>query len=237
MRNGVVHVQQIERVSIRHVHHARSERQAIRRVLEQRVTGNFHFVIVDAGDAGVQAYGVGVGDEVDFVAARGQLHAELGGDDAAAAIRGIAGDADVHVFSKACLKHSLMTAGVTWSVRSRSRFCGRRGWPGLAGCVKNGDKSNYPQGSLHGNTAPGIVREMLIRYGDRDDVRRNLLTNFSTEGWTGRASEHYRSKEEVIESALSSETEPRVREWMHFYISYLRRSIHQAKTEEEREKI
>ena len=52
-------------------------------------------MVVDARRAGVEADRIGVGDEVDLVAARGQFQAELGGDDAAAAVRGIAGDADL----------------------------------------------------------------------------------------------------------------------------------------------
>src|SRR5712691_10910862 len=55
-------------------------------------------MIIDAGDAGVQPDGIGVGDEVHFVAAVGQLQAELGGDDAAAPVSGIACDADFHGF-------------------------------------------------------------------------------------------------------------------------------------------
>ena len=51
---------------------------------------------------GVQADGIRVGDEVDFVAARGEFQPKLGGDDAAAAVGGIAGDADLHMRSVAC---------------------------------------------------------------------------------------------------------------------------------------
>ncbi len=97
MRNRIVDVQQIEVVVLGHFRHARRQRQAIRRILEQRIVGNFHFVIVDAGSAGVQPDGIGVGDEMDVVAAVGQLQAKLGGDDAAAAVGGIAGDSDPHV--------------------------------------------------------------------------------------------------------------------------------------------
>ena len=58
----------------------------------------------------------------------GLVHSKLGGDDAAAAIRGIAGDADVHAFSKACLKHSLMTVAVCpLAVLRASRVAGATG--------------------------------------------------------------------------------------------------------------
>jgi hypothetical protein len=64
--------------------------------LKQGVVGDFYFVIMDARRIRIEADGVGVGDEVDFVPARGQFHAELGGHDAAAAVCGIAGDSYVH---------------------------------------------------------------------------------------------------------------------------------------------
>jgi hypothetical protein len=84
-------------------------------------------------------------------------------------------------------------------------------------------------------TLPDVVRELLIRYGDRDDVQRNLAANFSSEGWAGPASEHYRSKKEVLDRLLAKELEPRVREWLQQYIVSLQRSVEHARTEEERE--
>src|SRR6266545_4670661 len=51
---------------------------------------------MDARNAGVEADGVRVADEVDLVPAIRQLQAQLGGHDAATAIRWIAGDSDLH---------------------------------------------------------------------------------------------------------------------------------------------
>ena len=47
--------------------------------------------------SGIQADGIGVRDEVDLVAAVGEFESELRGDDPAAAVGGIASDADVHL--------------------------------------------------------------------------------------------------------------------------------------------
>ncbi len=96
MRNRVVHVQQVEIVVFGHFRHARCQRQAIRRILKQRIVGHLYFVIVDAGRAWVQPDRIGVGDEMDVVAAGGQFQAQLRGDDAAAAVSGIAGNSDSH---------------------------------------------------------------------------------------------------------------------------------------------
>ena len=96
MRNGIVDVQQVQIVVVSHFRHARRQRKTIGRILEQRIVGHFHFVIVDARRTRVQPDGIGVGNEMDLMAARGQFQTEFGGDNAAAAVRGIAGDADLH---------------------------------------------------------------------------------------------------------------------------------------------
>ena len=57
---------------------------------------HFDFVEMDARVVGVHADRGGVADEMDIVAARGELHAEFGGDDARAAVSGVTGYADAH---------------------------------------------------------------------------------------------------------------------------------------------
>ena len=96
VRNGVVNVQEIERVELGDLGHARGEGEIVGRVFEERIVGDGDFVIVDVFFAAVEAEGLRVGDEVNFVAAGSELDAELGGDDAGAAVGGIAGDADLH---------------------------------------------------------------------------------------------------------------------------------------------
>ncbi len=91
-----------------------------------------------------------------------------------------------------------------------------------------------PKLGADGNMSP-IARGLLVRYGDSDDVRRNLMANYSSEGWWGSESSHYAGKMDALERLLESEPEPRVREWLNFYIGSLRRSIERARTQEERE--
>jgi len=93
--NGVVDVQNIEAVLLGDLRHARGKGQAVGRVLEERIVGDLHFVIEDVG-ALAEADGVRVGDEMDLVAAVGQLQSELRGDDAAAAVGGVTSDPDSH---------------------------------------------------------------------------------------------------------------------------------------------
>ncbi len=65
-------------------------------MVKERVRDDLDFVEVDALAVGIQANGRGVANEMDIVAAGGKLDAKLGGDDAGAAVGGVAGDADAH---------------------------------------------------------------------------------------------------------------------------------------------
>ena len=89
-----VNVEQIEIVDLGNFGHARSQRQIVRRIVEERVTRDFDFVVMDVRFGATQANRLRVGNEMDFVTALGQFKAEFSGDDAAAAIRRIAGNPD-----------------------------------------------------------------------------------------------------------------------------------------------
>ncbi len=121
MRNRIVHVQKIESVKLRHFRHARGQRQIVRRIVEQRITGDVHFVIVNVGMQFGQPDGLGVGNEMDFVPALRQFQTQFGGHHAAAAVGGIAGDPDLHAgpFARqpAWLSDSMATGRVGF------RFC------------------------------------------------------------------------------------------------------------------
>ena len=92
-----MHVQQVEIVKFGDFRHARGQRQIVRRIFEQRIAGDFHFVIVNVGMGAAQPNGLGIRNEMNFVIAFRQLQPQLGRDDAAAAVSRIAGDADFHV--------------------------------------------------------------------------------------------------------------------------------------------
>ncbi len=94
--DGVVDVEEIERVELGDLGHAGGEGEVVGRVFEERVVGDGYFVEVDVGLAAGEAEGLRVGDEVDLVAAGGEFDSELGGHDAGAAVGGVAGDADLH---------------------------------------------------------------------------------------------------------------------------------------------
>lgn len=90
--------------------------------------------------------------------------------------------------------------------------------------------------SLSGSdTRPSLTRELLIRYGHRDDVRRNLAANFSTEGWSGPATQHLAGKIEWLRQQRTNETERNVLRWIDEYITSLEQEREMERVREERE--
>ncbi len=79
------------------------------------------------------------------------------------------------------------------------------------------------------------AREVVIRYGKREDVRRNLIANFSTEGWAGPESLHLQNKRQQLLDFREGEENEDVRQWIYEYVSELERRIEQARIMEERE--
>ena len=79
------------------------------------------------------------------------------------------------------------------------------------------------------------AREILVRYGHRDDVRSNLRANFGTEMWWGAESQHFQQKKDWLLGLKKSETNPNVRQWIDEYLESVNWHINRAKVEEERE--
>jgi hypothetical protein len=80
-----------------------------------------------------------------------------------------------------------------------------------------------------------LAREVLIRYGAREDVRRNLMVNFSSEGWAGPRSVHLEAKKRELLEFRKGETNAKVKRWVDGYVEVLNKQIEQARIEEERE--
>ena len=91
-----MHVEHIELVMLGYFGHAGRQRRRVRRVLEQRIGRNFHFVVIHTRRIGVQANGIGVRNEVHVMASVGEFQAKLCGDDAASAVRRVTGNANPH---------------------------------------------------------------------------------------------------------------------------------------------
>ena len=80
-----------------------------------------------------------------------------------------------------------------------------------------------------------LAREVLVRYGQRQDVRNSLMLNFSSESWWGPESLHYGAQKEELLNFKKDETDPNVKRWIDEYVAALDRQIERARIEEERE--
>lgn len=79
------------------------------------------------------------------------------------------------------------------------------------------------------------ARELLRKYGSRDDVRRNLIANFYSEGWSGPASAHYQGKLDALRQQAVDETDPNVLRWVTEYEHSLASQVERERKQEERE--
>jgi len=79
-----------------------------------------------------------------------------------------------------------------------------------------------------------FAREVLIRYGKREDVRINLMANFSSEGWSGNASTHFQTKKKSLLEFKKMESEEIVIKWLDDYVARIDHDIENAKIREER---
>ncbi len=79
-----------------------------------------------------------------------------------------------------------------------------------------------------------LARNLLVKYGDREDVRNTLISNYSTEGFWGPASFHYQEKLQKLLDIQNSDNDERVNRWINEYILFLEEQIEDAKIREER---
>ena len=79
-----------------------------------------------------------------------------------------------------------------------------------------------------------LARDVLVHYGDREDVRRELRANFSSEGWSGPASEHYHERKQFLLELKEVETNVKVKRWINEYISLVTEQTKLARIEEEK---
>ena len=101
VRDGVMHVHEVELLAHGHFMLLHRQRQRVRgRLLEQRILGLRDLVERDPLDVPTQPEWARVGDEVHLVAPARELEAELGRDRPRAAVGRVAGDADSHEITR-----------------------------------------------------------------------------------------------------------------------------------------
>ena len=94
--NGVVDVHHVQLLAEGGVVDRRRKGQGVGRMLEEGIAVDLHLVQVDALVEARKAKGLGVGHEVDLVAALGQADPQGRRDGPGAAVGGVAGDPDLH---------------------------------------------------------------------------------------------------------------------------------------------
>ena len=92
-----------------------------------------------------------------------------------------------------------------------------------------------PPGVSKLGEAPTFAREMLERYGAREDVRSSLHANHFTGSWRGSASEHYAPKLADLKTQLDAETNDHVRMWLKEHRNKLQQTIEHQQEQERRE--
>ena len=98
-----------------HLHDTRGEREDVLRLVEQRVVGRLDGVELDAAGIGPQPERDLAAQQVHLVAPPHEMAGQLGGDDAAAAQRGVTDDADLHGRSTAAGQRSTSRGRTTGS--------------------------------------------------------------------------------------------------------------------------
>jgi len=79
-----------------------------------------------------------------------------------------------------------------------------------------------------------LTKEMLVQYGNLDDVRSSLYFSFYSGGWSGNESDYLRKKRDEARSWLKGEKSPYVICWLEEYIDSLSKKIERAEIWEER---
>ena len=79
-----------------------------------------------------------------------------------------------------------------------------------------------------------LVREILVRYGMREDVKHALISNYLTEGWSGPASLHYKDKQQMLLDIKDGEDDENVIQWIDEFVEGLKEIAEQARIDEER---
>jgi hypothetical protein len=82
---------------------------------------------------------------------------------------------------------------------------------------------------------PCTAREILIRSGDRKDVRSNLMANLSTQGRPGPGSLHLQNKKRGLLELKEGETEERVIRWFVEQVNSIDQEIKRELIREERD--
>jgi len=78
-------------------------------------------------------------------------------------------------------------------------------------------------------------RDLLVRYGNRVDVKRNFTANYYSEAFSGPGSVHYQRVREKLLEYKSAEDNSNVIQWIDEYIAMIEQNIIRERIDEERQ--
>lgn len=84
------------------------------------------------------------------------------------------------------------------------------------------------------NWHDSLAREVLVKFGDREDVRNNLSANFNTGGWMGKESKYHTRKKNILEKYEDNSSNENVLRWINEEMENLDSKQRRAETREER---
>ena len=85
-----------------------------------------------------------------------------------------------------------------------------------------------------GEWPTSLAREFLARYGEREEVRGCLRSNYLIEGWSGPTSLHYQEKQQKLLHIKDGEDNENVKRWIDEFVEGLEQEIERARMDEER---
>ena len=80
-----------------------------------------------------------------------------------------------------------------------------------------------------------LARKLVVKYGSREDVRRSLAANFSTEMFSGHASVHLQKKKDDLLAYKERDDDSNVKDWIDYYVGMLDKDIKREQLLEERQ--
>jgi hypothetical protein len=80
-----------------------------------------------------------------------------------------------------------------------------------------------------------LVRQILIRYGEMNEVQRQLIANFSSDTFSGSAAKHFEKKKQQLLQLKEVESDAKVKKWIDMYVQVLEEDVDRLKAIEERE--
>jgi hypothetical protein len=82
---------------------------------------------------------------------------------------------------------------------------------------------------------PSLARELLVRYGAREDVQGSLFANFLSGAWSGPEHLYLQRRREELTELRGQESDKNVCRWLDDFIAYLTARIGEATVRDERE--